>query len=82
MAKKKSKRTWVWAPRKPPPPPVPDDLKTEVETKAMIQHRQSGQSSSFSRDFVVVPARSGTVFIESAEEPKFSARFDRESGVT
>ena len=34
MAKKKKKRTWGWAPRKPTPPPVPDDLKAEVEAKA------------------------------------------------
>jgi hypothetical protein len=34
MAKKKPKRTWGWAPRKPKPPPVPDDLKAEVEDKA------------------------------------------------
>ena len=34
MAKKKPKRTWVWAPRKPTPPPVPDDLRAEVEAKA------------------------------------------------
>jgi hypothetical protein len=34
MAKKKPKRTWVWAPRKPTPPPVPDDLKAEVESRA------------------------------------------------
>jgi hypothetical protein len=34
MARKKPKRTWVWAPRKPTPPAVPDDLKAEVEAKA------------------------------------------------
>ena len=34
MAKKKSKRTWVWELRKPTPPPVPSDLKAEVEAKA------------------------------------------------
>src|SRR5436305_6388449 len=34
MAKKKPRRTWVWAPRKPTPPTVPDDLKAEVEAKA------------------------------------------------
>jgi hypothetical protein len=34
MAKKKSKRMWVWEPRKPTPLPVPNDLKTDVEEKA------------------------------------------------
>ena len=34
MAKKKPKRSWVWAPRKPAPPRVPDDLKAEVEARA------------------------------------------------
>jgi hypothetical protein len=35
MAKKKPKRQWTWALRKPPPPPpVPDDLKAKVEAKA------------------------------------------------
>src|SRR4051812_14448977 len=36
MARKKPKRTWVWAPRKPKPPAVPDDLKAEVEAKANV----------------------------------------------
>lgn len=31
---KKPGKTWVYAPRKPPPPPVPLALKREVETKA------------------------------------------------
>ncbi len=34
MAKKKPQRRWVYASRKPPPPPVPDDLKGEVQAKA------------------------------------------------
>src|SRR5262245_252846 len=34
MAKKKPKRTWVWAPKKPAPPAVPDDLKAGVEARA------------------------------------------------
>ena len=48
----------------------------------MIQHRQPGQSSSFFREFAVVPARSGIVFIESAEEPRLGASFDRENSAT
>jgi hypothetical protein len=34
MARKKPKRTWVWAPRKPTPSPVPDDLKADLEARA------------------------------------------------
>src|SRR4051812_14260273 len=34
MAKKKPQRRWVWAPKKPTPPSVPDDVKAEVEAKA------------------------------------------------
>jgi len=40
MAKKKPKRTWVWATRKPTPPTVPDDLKAEVEAKANVLIRE------------------------------------------
>jgi hypothetical protein len=34
MARKKPKRRWVWAPRKPSPPQVPESLKAEVQAKA------------------------------------------------
>src|SRR4051794_31501267 len=34
MAKKKPKRMWVYAPGKPAPPSVPEDLKAEVKAKA------------------------------------------------
>ena len=34
MAKKKPKRMWIYAPKKPAPPPVPADLKAEVEATA------------------------------------------------
>ncbi len=34
MAKKKPKRVWTYAPKKPTPPKVPDELKSEVEAKA------------------------------------------------
>ena len=34
MAKKKPKRMWVYAPGKPTPPSVPEDLKAEVKAKA------------------------------------------------
>jgi hypothetical protein len=30
----RQRKTWVFSPPKPPPLPVPDDLKAEVETKA------------------------------------------------
>lgn len=34
MARKRPKRRWVWASRKPSPPQVPESLKAEVQAKA------------------------------------------------
>ena len=34
MAKKRPKRAWTYAPRKPAPPPVPEDIRAVVEAEA------------------------------------------------